>query len=376
VSHWISEPRDLAARLALAPPRVGLDTEFIRERTWWPKLALVQVALGNGEILLVDTLVPGMAEALAPMLADPAVLKVMHSASEDLVALKHACGVVPAPLFDTQVAAALAGIAAGAGYQRLVQDILGVSLPKGETRSDWLRRPLSAAQLEYAADDVLHLFALHDELQARLQSLGRDGWLVEDCARMVDNARGDELERWPHLSMRSAQFLDPAGQQRLLRLLRWRDAHALHADKPRSWILDNELAASLARHPPADRAALQRQLEATPKSPRSLGDAIWQALQAPLADEAGMPFARGDERDKALLRKLQEAVAGASAELGLPDGVLASRRWLQALLDGRADAGGNAWPGPLGGWRRVLLEPRLAPLMAATDAGGATAPSV
>ncbi len=375
VSHWISEPSDLTARLALAPPRVGLDTEFIRERTWWPKLALVQVVLGDGSILLVDTLVPGMTEALAPMLADPSVLKVMHSASEDLVALKHACGVVPAPLFDTQMAAALAGVAAGAGYQRLVQDTLGVSLPKGETRSDWLRRPLSAAQLEYAADDVRHLFALHDGLAARLGTLGREAWLAEDCARMVANARSDELERWPHLSLRSAQFLDRAGQHRLLRLLRWRDAHALQTDKPRSWILDNELATALARNPPADRAAMQRQLEATPKAPRSLGDALWQALQSPLDDEAGAPLARGDERDKALMRKLQDAVIGLSAEFGLPDGVLASRRWLQSLLDARASGDAASWPGPLAGWRRALLEPRLAPLLAA-PAGGTPAASV
>jgi ribonuclease D len=367
VSLWIEDPAELAARLRAAPPRVGLDTEFVRERTWWPKLALVQVALEGGDILLVDPLAPGIPEALGPMLADPSVLKVMHSASEDLVALKHACGVVPAPLFDTQVAAALAGIVAGAGYQRLVQDLLGVALPKGETRSDWLRRPLSAAQLEYAADDVLHLFALHDLLSARLDELGRDGWLREDAERTVAAASDDALERWPHVAMRSAQFLDAPAQHRLLRLLRWRDDHARRTDRPRSWILDNELATALARKPPEDRAALQRQLEATPKSPRALGDAIWAALDTPLPDEAGAPLARADDRDKARMRGLQDAVAALSAELGLPDGVLASRRWLQALLDARAD-GATDWPGPLAGWRRALLEPRLAPLLAAASA--------
>jgi ribonuclease D len=374
VSLWIDDPTELAARLRAAPPRVGLDTEFVRERTWWPKLALVQVALEGGDILLVDMLAPGMNEALAPMLADPAVLKVMHSASEDLVALQHACGVVPAPLFDTQVAAALAGITAGAGYQRLVQDLLGVALPKGETRSDWLRRPLSPAQLEYAADDVLHLFALHDLLSARLAEQGREGWLREDAERTVTAAADPALETWPHLAMRSAQFLDAPAQHRLLRLLRWRDAHARRADRPRSWILDNELATALARKPPADRVALQRQLEATPKSPRALGDAIWAALETPLADEAGAPLARADDRDKARMRGLQDAVAALSAELGLPDGVLASRRWLQMLLDARAE-GSPEWPGPLAGWRRALLEPRLAPVLAA-PAGDARPASV
>ena len=116
VSDWISNPAELATRLAKAATRVGMDTEFVRERTWWPKLALVQIALEDGGILLVDPLVPGMNAVLATLLADPAVTKVMHSPSEDLMAFKHACGVVPAPLFDTQAAAALAGVAGGGAY--------------------------------------------------------------------------------------------------------------------------------------------------------------------------------------------------------------------------------------------------------------------
>lgn len=367
--HWIADPAELNARITPRPARIGLDTEFIRERTWWPQLALVQVSFGDGtsddDILLVDTLAPGIAGALAPLLTDPAVLKVMHSASEDLIAFKRACGVVPKPLFDTQVAAALAGVASGIGYQRLVQDTLGVALSKGETRSDWLRRPLSPAQLEYAADDVRHLFALHDELQARLERLGRTRWLAEDDARLVANAESDELERWPHLSLRSAQYLDTAAQHRLLRLLRWRDAYARDADRPRTWILDNELAVLLAREPPADPAALQRQLDAHPKAPRKLANAIWQALTTPLADEAEAPQPRSDERDKKLLRRLQDATSARSADLGLPDGVLASRRWLELLMDDGAAAGD--WPGPLAGWRRELLEPVLAPLLAPAD---------
>ena len=364
--QWISTPAELIAQLAPMPRRVGLDTEFVRERTWWPQLALVQLALDE-RVLLVDPLAPGMCDALAPLLADASVLKIMHSASEDLVALKHACGVVPTPLFDTQIAAALAGVGAGVGYQRLVQDTLGVALPKGETRSDWLRRPLSPSQLEYAADDVLHLFALHDDLDGRLATLGRRAWLEEDCARMVANAQRDELERWPHLSLRATQFLDGDAQKRLLRLLRWRDAYARDNDRPRNWILDNELATSLARTPPLDQAALQARLDAQPKAPRKLAGQVWHALTTPLADEADTPAARSEDRDKAALRKLQDAVAARSAELGLPDGVLASRRWLQPLLDGD-------WTGPLAGWRRAQLESVIAPLLA--TAGGAPDPSV
>jgi ribonuclease D len=354
VPHWIQTPDALAAFFTTPPARIGLDTEFVRERTFWPQLALVQMAVGD-EILLIDPLQPGMPQALATILGDTRILKVMHSASEDLVALSYTCGVAPQPLFDTQIAAALAGVAAGIGYQKLVEQITGVVLAKGETRSDWLRRPLSDSQLKYAAEDVHYLFALHDALASRLQESGRTEWLAEDSRRLLENATQEEGERWPHLSMRSAQFLDAPAQHRLLRLLRWRDIAARRSDKPRSWILDNEMAVALARTPPTDRAALGRWLDTQPKSPRKLADALWESLSTPLADEADAPLARATpDRDKAALRKLQDAVARRSAELGLPDGVLASRRYLEILLES------GQWPAALSGWRKAELEPLLA----------------
>ncbi len=355
--HWIDNPTALDAYLQSRPTRIGLDTEFVRERTYWPQLALVQIAV-NDEVLLVDPLAPGMADALRPWLTDTSITKVMHSASEDLVAFKFTCGVLPTPLFDTQIAAALAGVAAGIGYQKLVERITGVTLPKGETRSDWLRRPLSESQLHYAADDVRYLFAVHDALEAQLRDTGRLQWLQDDCARFVELAAQDDLERWPHLSMRSAQFLDAGAQRRLVRLLRWRDVQARSSDKPRSWILDNELAVGLARNPPEDRAALQKVFDAQPKAPRKLADAVWTALTTPLADEDDTPLARNaSDGDKAALKRLQDAVSQRSADLGLPDGVLASRRYLEALLES------GDWPAALSGWRRAELEPVLAPLL-------------
>lgn len=158
--------------------------------------------------------------------------------------------------------------------------------------------------------------------------------------------------------MRSAQFLDRDAQQRLVRLLRWRDTYARANDRPRTWILDNELAVVIARNPPQNADALQVQLDAHPKAPRKLGAAIWQALDTPLDDEAETPDAGvGERRDKNRLRQLQDAVAARSAELGLPDGVLASKRWLESLLD-QGD-----WPDALSGWRRAALEPTLRPLL-------------
>ncbi|WP_115046742.1 ribonuclease D [Xanthomonas arboricola] len=356
--HWITHPSELTERLqASRPSRIGLDTEFIRERTYWPQLALVQMAIGE-EILLIDPLIPGMNEALKAWLTATDIVKVMHSASEDLVTFKCACGVLPRPLFDTQIAAALAGVGGGMGYQKLVQEVTGTLLSKGETRSDWMRRPLSPAQLEYAADDVRYLFAIHDELTRRLTEQDRLGWLAEDAERLLATVEHDDGERWPHVSLRTAQFLEPAAQRRLLRLLRWRDLQARQSDRPRSWILDNELASQLARFPPADLDALLRQFDKFPKAPRKLAAAVWEALNTPLPDEEHAPLAQAaTDGNKAVLKRLQDAVAQRSRELGLPDGILASRRHLETLIEQRS------WPAPLGQWRRDALEAQLTPLL-------------
>ncbi|MEA9884780.1 ribonuclease D [Xanthomonas campestris pv. raphani] len=355
--HWITHPSELTERLQLRPSRIGLDTEFIRERTYWPQLALVQMAIGE-EILLIDPLIPGMTDALKDWLVAPDIVKVMHSASEDLVTFKCACGVLPRPLFDTQIAAALAGVGGGMGYQKLVQEVTGTLLTKGETRSDWMRRPLSPAQLEYAADDVRYLFAIHDALTAKLTAQDRLGWLAEDGERLLGTVEHDDGDRWPHVSLRTAQFLEPAAQRRLLRLLRWRDLQARQSDRPRSWILDNELASQLARFPPADLDALMRQFDKFPKAPRKLANAAWEALNTPLPDEDHAPLAQAStDGNKATLKRLQDAVAQRSRELELPDGILASRRHLETLIEQRS------WPAALGQWRREALEADLLPLL-------------
>jgi ribonuclease D len=175
----------------------------------------------------------------------------------------------------------------------------------------------------------------------------------------VANAIDDPVEQWPHLSMRTANFLDRDAQVRLLRLLRWRDAHARTADLPRSWVLHNELAASLARIPSPTRDTVADAIQAHPKGPRKLVDAVWSALATPLTDEADAPDAAiGERRDKSKVKALQDAVSKRAAELGVADAVLASRRMLEPLIDT------GEWPEALQGWRREQLEPVFAPLLA------------
>ena len=359
MSTWIDTPQALSDVLArwAGQPLVALDTEFIRERTYYPQLALVQLAI-PGEILLVDPLVPGMDDALRPLLVDPAVTKLMHSASEDLQALQRGCNALPAPLFDTQVAAALCGLGAGLGYQKLVEQVTGIQLAKGETRSDWLRRPLSDSQHEYAADDVRHLHAVHELLDAKLGELGRHAWLKADAERSLRNAVQEGEEPWPHLGVRSAQSLDVEGQARLCRLLRWRDIEARRSDKPKSWIIDNELAVGLARRPPRDFNEFNAVLDRHPKAPRKSRNELFERLSAPVTDEErGIPLLKPESYDKQTLKAMQEAVIAVAQAHGLPEGLLCARRHLESLLEGRG------WPDAVAGWRRDLLEPALSPLI-------------
>jgi len=357
---WIDQPTELERRYqqrAAALEHIGLDTEFIHESTYWPQLALVQMAVED-DIWLVDPLVPGMNQALRLWLEDRHIVKIMHSASQDMLVFKHSCNAVPRPLFDTQIGATLAGMGSSS-YQKLVAQLANVELHKNQTRSNWLRRPLSAAQLEYAADDVRYLFVLASAICARLQALDRTAWFEEDNQRLLAQSDQDHTDRWAHLpNNRAAQGMDIAAQMRLLRLLHWREQHAQQRNLPRNWVIDNELLATLARTPPAHFSGLKRLLSTFPKAPRRLAEPLWQALNTPLADEAHAAHLPAFiELDKPTLRRMQEAVAQRSAELGLPEGVLASRKWLVELLQS------GQWPHALTGWRKVQLEPVLHPFL-------------
>ncbi len=358
--HPLTQPAQieaLAAHLADAGP-LALDTEFIRERTYFPKLALVQIGDGRAECL-VDPLHLPDPGPLRPLLEGP-MLKLMHSPGEDLQAFLHGWRVPLGPIFDTQHAAALCGYGAGKSYQALVAELTGVQLEKGETRSDWLRRPLSESQCQYAAEDVRHLHMMYTVLDAQLAKLGRREWLAEDCARLVAAAHEDAPDPFPHLSLRSAQRMDRPAQARLRRLLLWREARARGADRPRGWLLDNELLAPLAQHP-MPRERFEATLDSNPRAPRKGRgrDELWDLLTAPFDETEGtMPLAREPDSEwKAPLKAMQALVAARAAELNIPEGVLCPRRHLEYLLETRT------LPVPMQGWRRGVLGEALLGLL-------------
>ncbi|GIX33448.1 MAG: ribonuclease D [Lysobacterales bacterium] len=350
LQHLLSKEREIEDFLAERAGEIALDSEFQRERSFHPKLALVQLCCG-GRTVLIDTLALPRSPALIGMLTDRRREKLMHAPGEDLETFAHALGALPEPLFDTQIAAALAGLGHGLGYAALVWQLLGIEVAKDQTRSDWLRRPLSSEQLRYAAEDVRHLPEIAARLRETLGRLGRLGWLEEECQRMVAAARGELPAAPPHHEFTALAFAPEIVQRRLLRILLWRENRARARDLPQRWLLSDESCVRIAYEPPSREETLLAGLGPRERLHRSEAKTLLAALSSTAeGEEPFRPIPRPLEpsaRDQ--LRRLSAAVAALAAEHGLPPPLLAPRRWLEAHLRGET-------PMPLrSGWRSVLL---------------------
>ena len=351
--------------------RFALDTEFMRESSYYPQLCLVQVAT-DSDCFLIDPLAGLELGGLHELLAQRALPKILHAARQDLEVLFLSGGRVPGPVFDTQVAAALLGAAPQLGYADLVASRLGHSLDKAQTRTDWSRRPLTDAQLAYAADDVRHLLQLHTELTAELEARGRAGWLAEDAAALEDPAlyRGDPGLAWRRL--KGLGRLKPAEQAAARALAVWREQRAMTADRPRGWILADESLYALALRRPASLDELGA-IPALPagtvrRSGEELLALIATARDAPAPDDLEPPPQRPTPEQQALQARLMQTVRGAAEALGIGPEVLATRRDVDALAQG--DRNGAL----LRGWRREAIGLRLLAVLDARGGGPGSRP--
>lgn len=257
---------------------VAIDTEFMREKTYHPQLCLIQLATLE-HIGCVDPLALGDLSRLITLLNDPGVLKVFHAASQDMEVLYHVTGKVPAPVFDTQIAASLLGHGEQIGYANLVQNVLNHELDKTQARTDWSRRPLQTAQLVYARDDVRYLAQMFVLLREELSDAGRLEWLQPemDALSRPENYRPDPEGAWRrvggHKRMKSKELAV------LRELAAWRENEALALDRPRRWILSDDVLVAVARARPSDRRTLQ-DLRGFPKSLRDQQvDTFLEAVQ-------------------------------------------------------------------------------------------------
>ncbi|MGH7035825.1 MAG: ribonuclease D [Stellaceae bacterium] len=236
---------------------ITVDTEFMRDRTFWPILCLVQIA-GPEEAAAIDPLAPGIdLTPLFELMADRQVLKAFHAARQDIEIFVKLTGAVPAPLFDTQVAAMVCGFGEAASYETLASRLAGAAIDKSSRFTDWAQRPLTERQLRYAMADVVPLRAVYEKLAARLEKTGRASWLDEEMTTLTDPAtyRLDPAEAWRRLKLRS-------GNRRMLALARalaeWRETTAQHRDLPRSRVLRDESLLEIAAHAPRSAAELAR----------------------------------------------------------------------------------------------------------------------
>jgi ribonuclease D len=338
---------------------VALDTEFMRESTYYPKLCLIQTA-GSDEPFIIDPLAGPDLQPLWAFLSERHRVKVLHAARQDLEVLSVAIpgAAIPGPIFDTQIAAALIGYPAQIGYGTLVSERLGTTLAKGHTRTDWTRRPLSREQLEYAEDDVRYLGPLYLDLRRELEARGRLEWLHEETAELEQPQlhRTDPASAWRRL--KGLDRLQPQQRATARLLAEWRETAAVKYDKPRGWILADDALRELAERLPANRAELERIRTLPPAVLRKRGDELLALIERGRAEGSNEPEAvavtRPAPEQLALVTKLMAFVRDRAQRLQISPEVLATRRDIERLVfSGRADRLSNGWR------REVIGEPVL-----------------
>jgi ribonuclease D len=364
----IDTPEGVARLLADLPAGdyLAIDTEFVREKTYFPRPCLLQLARGDA-VACLDLLADGVAEAVRAALLDRTVLKVLHSARQDLEVFHRLWGEIPAPVFDTQIAGALTGLPEQCGYGQAVERLLGVTLAKGHARTDWSRRPLRAEQLSYAADDVRYLVPLYEALSARLAEQGRADWPAEDCAALT---RPELYEPAPDSAWRRVKYarqLDDPALARLVPLAAWRERVAIERDRPRRWILADDVLLTLARANPTSREAVESIPGLPPAVARRYASELARLLAALPADslppDTG-PDTRMTKEETRLAKKLGRLVDECAETAGIATSALSPRADLRRLVRGEREVP------VLGGWRRALIGERLLECLAASSLSG------
>lgn len=354
--RWVgttSEVRALVTELAGAR-WLAVDTEFSNERTYYPRLCLIQVGWEGG-VACVDPLAPGIdLEPLLDVLRSLEIEKVLHAADNDLAVLHPLVGGALGPVFDTQLAAAFVGHGPSIGYGPLLEAVAGIRLDKGWARTDWSARPLPQAALRYAADDVRHLRRLVEHLEGELARLGRDSWFREDSEALVAAAEEPELDpahAWRRV--RGWQRIDPSALPLLRELAAWRERAARSANRPRRRVLDDDLLVQVARSRPRGRDELQQMRGFRPDWHGAEAGALLAIANAgPYPDLPGLELPP-DRDEKAVLDRMRAAVRTLAEAEGLPDALLATSEELLRISRGSEDER------PLRGWREALLGPAL-----------------
>lgn len=343
-------------------PYLALDTEFMRERTYFARLCLIQLATKD-IAAIVDPLAVTDLEPLWELLRDPGTTLVFHAGDQDLEILYREMGMVPGPIFDTQVAATLAGFPQQVGYGALVKDAIGKKLDKGDTYSDWAKRPLTDRQIEYALDDVRYLAPIYESLRSTLAEQGRLEWLAADFERMEDSQTYDPDPALLWKRVKRASSLDRRGLGVLRELAAWREEEAKRRNIPKRWVLGDESLVEVARRAPSTRDQLGAVRGVSDKLRKSVYDDVLAVVARGRAvPDSELPRLEKRKRRNVEIEGLVDLMAALvklrATQHNVAVPLLASRKDLEALA-----AGDRAGSPLLEGWRGSIVGEELLELV-------------
>lgn len=342
-------------------PWLALDTEFLREKTYYPKFCLLQIATPEW-VACVDPLALPSLTMLFETIANPAIIKVFHSCRQDMEIIYQLTGLLPQPVFDTQIAAPLLGFQENPGYAMLVSSLLNINLSKAHTRADWSKRPLSVAEIQYAADDVIYLCEIYQIITQKLTELGRTGWLNDDFAELANPDFYAVTPEKAWLKIKGKNKLTGKQLSIVQTLAEWREKTAQAENRPRNWLLRDEMLFELAKLQPETQAELANvrgiNERAVSRYGRELCQLITAAKQrAPLPlHEKGKP-GKKTQQQEAVLDILAAIVRIRADENSINPVSVASRKDLEMLLDEDPDCL------LLHGWRRNMVGKELQALL-------------
>ena len=352
------EALDRAATALSEAPVLAIDTEFARFNTYYPMVGLIQIYDGH-DCYLIDPLAVDSLEPLVPLMTSPDSVKVFHSGSEDMEVFQHCLGVVPVNLFDSQIAAAALGVGFSMSYQAIVEHYLDITIAKDETRSDWLQRPLTTSQLDYAALDVIYLLAVFERQRADLTERDRMALVMEESGKLGSDLPILIAPEDAYLKAKGLPGLDRLQLGVMRGLFAWRERIARRENLPRNRVIDQKAIFAIARGSVRDRAALFRVEGLTPRQARRYGDEILAEVDAARdLPESELPHRVNREKtpiDNAALKRLRAVVERRAQSLSMAPELLTKRRDLEALLRSRTADGEFSLPDSLTGWREAVV---------------------
>ena len=315
---------------------LALDTEFLREKTYYPKFCLLQIATPDWVACVDPIALPDLGELFAAIY-NPAITKVFHSCHQDLEIFYQLTGKVPGPIFDTQVAAPLLGYQDNPGYAMLVSSLLNINLNKAHTRADWSKRPLNEAEIQYAADDVIYLCQVYQIMLQKLEALGRAGWLRQDFIELENPKNYQVLPKNAWLKIRGKNKLTGKQLAIVQALAEWREITAQTENRPKSWLLRDELIFDLAKLQPETSAELANIRGMNERTANRYGKHLCELISAskknePLALQLKDRAAKKSQQHEAILDILTALVRIRAEENSLNPTILASRKDLEDLL--------------------------------------------